>query len=415
MKMIRSLTKSFFVICTMLCIALFGLIFYLENTLSKDYKIVRGEELSIASVIPINVEYRGLSASKSVISGSVGEEFEAELKIFGKIPFSTVNVEVIDETHVAVLGTPFGMKLYTDGVLVIDLTDVSTPNGNINPAKLSDIREGDYICTADGLKITCNEDLVQVVSESGGKAVTLEMIRNGKKIKKSVTPVFSDETESYKIGIWVRDSSAGIGTLTFYSPATNTVCGLGHAICDEDTGEILTVQSGEMVKAKIVSCQKGEKGAPGELKGSLLNERLAEINLNCEKGVYGLSRSIFKTNDLTEIALKQEVVNGNAQILCTVDGEKPTLYSCTVKKKTSALYAATQNFTVTVTDPVLIEKTGGIVQGMSGSPIIQNGKLIGALTHVLIDDPEKGYAIFAENMLETAQSVAENNKLKDAS
>ena len=415
MKVMSVTFKILFFVFLILSIAVFSAVGYLQYTLTDDYKINRGETLEINSIIPITAEYDGALASRSVLTRKVGESFEVNLKMFGVIPFSTVNVEVVDEMYVAVLGNPFGMKLYTDGVLVIDLTDVDTSDGNVNPAKDADIRIGDYICTANGVKISCNEDISDIVSDSAGKSIELEILRNGKYLKRIVTPQLSVETSSYRIGVWVRDSTAGIGTLTFYSPSNDTICGLGHGICDEDTGSLLTVETGEMVGARIISINKGSNGSPGELKGNFTNEALADIELNTDKGVYGMLNGKIDVSVMTEVALKQEVTDGEAQILCTVDGEKPKLYSCTVKKRGSNYHSDTHNLTVTVTDPELLEKTGGIVQGMSGSPLLQNGKLVGAVTHVLVDDPTKGYAIFAENMLETAQSVAENIKLKDAS
>ena len=211
----------------------------------------------------------------------------------------------------------------------------------------------------------------------------------------------------------MRDSSAGIGTLTFYSPAHKTICGLGHGVCDSDTGKLLTHNSGELVKAEILDLNKGEAGDPGELIGRFKKKNISELNINNETGVYGKCNMDIAQNSLTEIALKQEIEVGNAEILTTISGETPKYYKCKIEK-ISHNNSITKNMVVCITDEELIAKTGGIVQGMSGSPILQNGKLIGAVTHVLVDDPTKGYGIFAENMLETAQSVAEE-QLKEAS
>ena len=178
---------------------------------------------------------------------------------------------------------------------------------------------------------------------------------------------------------------------------------------------MLNLNSGQIESAEILSVEKGAIGSPGQQNGKFTNKTIGDICLNCTGGVYSVPTAKVDTSNLTEIALKQEVEDGEAQILCTVEGETPKLYSCEIKKRSSNYMSGTQNIIVTVTDKELIAATGGIVQGMSGSPILQNGKLIGAVTHVLVDDPTKGYAIFAENMLETAQSVAESNKLKDAS
>ena len=377
--------------------------------------VKKGDKLNINSIIPITTIYKGSEITGRNINANVGEELTVELKAFGVIPFSSVNVEVVDELHVAVLGTPFGMKLYTEGVLVINVTEVETKNGTIKPALNGGIKKGDYILTANDVDINNNEQLTKIVEESNGEKINFLIKRNGKKIHLNFKAVLCCETNKYKIGIWVRDSSAGIGTLTFYSPATNIIAGLGHGICDEDTGSVLQLNSGEIVNAKILSVEKGNSGSPGQLNGKFGSKTLGEIEHNCSGGVYSKPIANIDTSYMVEVALKQEVKNEKAQIYCTVNGEKPQFFDCTITVRSSAYMSPTQNMIVTITDEKLLNKTGGIVQGMSGSPIIQNGKLIGAMTHVLIDDPTKGYGIFAENMLETAQNVSNKIKFSEAS
>lgn len=408
-KFVKFVFCMFFVFCSII----FTSVYLMSNTVEKNYKVNRGGELQIDSLIPVTAVYNGVKMSQSNQNHSVGDSFKVDLKIFGVIPFSTANVEVVDSMHVAVLGNPFGMKIYTDGVLVIEATDVNAPSGNINPAISAGIKIGDYIKTVNGQKISCNEELSQKVTESNGNSLSVEVLRAGETMRFNVIPIFDSSAGTYRIGIWVRDSSAGVGTLTFYSPANGIICGLGHGICDSDTETLLDVDKGELVGASILSVEKGSAGNPGALKGKFTYDSIADIQLNCENGVYGFAKQKISTPNLTEIALKQEVYDGDAQILCTVSGDTPKLYSCTVKKSNSNR-SNTQNLIVTVTDPELIENTGGIVQGMSGSPILQDGKLIGALTHVLVKDSLTGYGIYAENMLETAESVAER-QLKDAS
>ena len=408
------MAKCLFYIFTLLTITVFSCIIYLENNVSESFKIKRGDTLNLNSQIPVTAEFDGASLTENGITKSVGEEFSVELKVFGVIPFKSVSVEVVDELHVAVLGYPFGMKIYTEGVLVVNITEVVTENGKEKPAEKAGIKKGDYIISANGEKISTNEDLSRIVEESQGDKINFKIKRNGKHKNISFKALKCKETNSYKIGIWIRDSSAGIGTLTFYSPATGIICGLGHGICDEDTGKILELNSGEIVKAEILSAQKGKTGSPGQLNGKFLGKTIGKILYNCSMGVYSSPIGKINTDKLFEIALKQEIKDGKAQIITTIDGETPKLYDCEIIIRSSAFMSKTQNITVTVTDKELLSKTGGIVQGMSGSPIIQNGKLIGALTHVLVDDPTKGYAIFAENMLETAQSVSKQ-QLKDVS
>lgn len=415
LKILRIFFKCVFILALLLDTAVFGAVIYLNGSISDNYKIKKGDGLTFNTAVPITAEYEGLKLSQTGKTEQIGEEFDVKLKAFGIIPFSTVNVEVVDELHVSVLGTPFGMKLYTDGVLVIDITTVETVSGSISPGEDAGVKKGDYILSADGRQVLTNEELSAAVAASGGNRIKLVIKRGGTQKTVYVTPALSKETNSYRIGLWVRDSSAGIGTLTFYSPATGIVCGLGHGVCDEDTGDLLELKNGEIVSAEIVSVEKGSSGNPGQLKGRFTYGTIGKIDCNSEKGVYSVLKGKLGFSRLTETALKQEVRDGDAQILCTVDGREPQLYSCRIKKRSSAYLSATQNMTVTVTDPELLKLTGGIVQGMSGSPILQNGKLIGAVTHVLIDDPTTGYAIFAENMLKEAESTAGNAKVRKAS
>ena len=415
LKILRIFFKCVFILALLLDTAVFGAVIYLNGSISDNYKIKKGNGLTFNTAVPITAEYEGLKLSQTGKTEQIGEEFDVKLKAFGIIPFSTVNVEVVDELHVSVLGTPFGMKLYTDGVLVIDITTVETVSGSISPGEDAGVKKGDYILSADGKQVLTNEELSAAVAASGGNRIKLVIKRGGTQKTVYVSPALSKETNSYRIGLWVRDSSAGIGTLTFYSPATGIVCGLGHGVCDEDTGDLLELKNGEIVSAEIVSVEKGSSGSPGQLKGKFTYGTIGKTDCNSEKGVYSVLKGKLGFSRLTETALKQEVRDGDAQILCTVDGREPQLYSCRIKKRSSAYLSATQNMTVTVTDPELLKLTGGIVQGMSGSPILQNGKLIGAVTHVLIDDPTTGYAIFAENMLKEAESTARNAKVRKAS
>ena len=415
LKILRIFFKCVFILALLLDTAVFGAVIYLNGSISDNYKIKKGDGLTFNTAVPITAEYEGLKLSQTGKTEQIGEEFDVKLKAFGIIPFSTVNVEVVDELHVSVLGTPFGMKLYTDGVLVIDITTVETVSGSISPGEDAGVKKGDYILSADGKQVLTNEELSAAVAASGGNRIKLVIKRGGTQKTVYVTPALSKETNSYRIGLWVRDSSAGIGTLTFYSPATGIVCGLGHGVCDEDTGDLLELKNGEIVSAEIVSVEKGSSGSPGQLKGRFTYGTIGKIDCNSEKGVYSVLKGKLGFSRLTETALKQEVRDGDAQIFCTVDGREPQLYSCRIKKRSSAYLSATQNMTVTVTDPELLKLTGGIVQGMSGSPILQNEKLIGAVTHVLIDDPTTGYAIFAENMLKEAESTAGKAKVRKAS
>ncbi len=409
MKVARIIAKTLFFAILIFDIAVFGALFYLDELLGENFKIKKGDTLNINSPVPVTAVYNGTQLNSAHTRDSEGN-INVNLKMFGIIPFSTASVTVVDEMKVAVLGQPFGMKLYTKGVLVVDITDVATDEGNKNPAKEGGLEVGDYICSVEGQKVSTNEDLVKLVEGSKGGKLRLDITRDGKEQIIYLSPVLSSDTNKYKIGVWVRDSSAGIGTLTFYSPSTDIICGLGHGVCDEDTGELLQIESGEIVSAEIYDVKKGEKGTPGQLKGKLSSDTLGRIRLNCSGGVYSLATEDISLEKLTEVALKTEVENGYAQILCTVSGETPKLFDCKISLKKAKLNSTTQNMLVTVTDEELLNVTGGIVQGLSGSPILQNGKLVGAVTHVLVDDPTKGYGIFAENMLENAVKAEQSLK-----
>lgn len=396
----------FYVFIVTLTVAAMIFTGYFNISLPKNYYVLQGEELVINTAVPIN-------AVKTTETAS--DRYGVTLKVLGIIPVSNAKVNVVDKMKVVVLGTPFGIKIYTDGVMVVGINEVDGEDKDISPAKEAGLKLGDLITSINGQTVLTNEEVADIIEQSNGENITLNITRN--KTKKVITlkPVLSKSSNTYKAGIWVRDSSAGIGTQTFYSPTTGIISGLGHGISDRDTGKILTVSNGETVKAEILAVQKSEKGNPGELKGKFLEKVIGNIVLNDKTGLYSTVDDYeYDKEKLTEIALKQEIKTGNAKILTTVNGTKPQYYDCKIEK-ISYNGALSKNMLVRITDKSLISQTGGIVQGMSGSPIIQNGKLIGAITHVLVDDPTAGYAIFAENMLQTAQNISAENNLKDAS
>lgn len=411
MKTVRLFIKSVAVLLFIFCIAVFVAVFYLSGTLSDTYKVQSGQTLEISSNIPVKATYLDSSAAQGKVINTVGDEYTVELKILGLIPVGKANVEIIDDMYVSVLGTPFGMKIYTEGVLVIALSEVDAASGNISPGRACGLKEGDYIVTLDGKKVFTNEDVSLIIEQSGGRALNVVVNREGKILPLTLSPEKSVSTDTYKAGIWVRDSSAGIGTLTFYYPSTNVVCGLGHGICDKDTGSLLTVNSGQLVGAEIIALKKAVSGEPGELTGRITLSRYGDIVINSNCGVYATATRNYSTENLLPVALKQEIKNGDATVITTISGSAPKEYACTVKICDES---GVQNLIVKITDQELINATGGILQGMSGSPIIQNGKLIGAVTHVLVDDPTRGYGIFAENMLEAAQSISQE-QLEEAS
>lgn len=405
MKFARTLIKTSAVFLSLISIFIFTSLIYVNKNVSNDYLISTGQQLKINSVIPLRAS-RCSGESEKVNYNTSDDAFKMDLKMLGIIPAKQINVRVVDEMSVALLGTPFGIKIYTDGVLVVGFTDIDTDEKDKNPAKSAGLKEGDFIVSLNGTNVYTNEDVANIIRKSEGELIVAKIIQKGKQKTISFYPAKSKTTGIYRAGIWVKDSSAGIGTMTFYSPSYNIVAGLGHGICDSDTGTLLSLSSGEFVTADIISCKKGSVGKAGELTGVFTGQRISTFNLNSENGVYGNVTCDISLENMVTIAHKQEVRNAKAHILTTVNGGKPDYYSCTVKIRNQG---SIQNLLVEITDERLLEATGGIVQGMSGSPIIQNGKLVGAVTHVLVDDPKKGYGIFAENMLETAKTVGEDS------
>ncbi len=366
-----------------------------------EFSFFEGEGVSAKSPI-LSLEFEDDTAQAASISqtGISQGKYEAKLKLFGLLPIKTAQINVIKQQEMIPLGLPFGVKLYTRGVIVVGSSDVVCGGQKINPAHDAGIREGDVILSYNGVQIRSNEELSEQVQKSGGQKQEVKVQRNNLEFTASVTPVRDDGDGSYRIGIWVRDSTAGIGTLTFYNKTEKTLAGLGHSISDTDTGLMMPVSSGQVIKAVITGTQVGTVGSPGELLGEFKDNIVyGSVTENNTTGLFAkCTTEQFDDMPSYEIALKQEIETGPAQILATVDGESPQAYDIEIEKINNNL-ENTRNMVIRITDQRLIDKTGGIVQGMSGSPIIQNGKLIGAVTHVLVSNPQKGYAIFIEKML----------------
>lgn len=304
-------------------------------------------------------------------------------------------------------GQPIGIKLSTKGVLVVALSDIQTPQGKVtSPAALAGIRIGDNIIKVNDTFVKNAEQTQTEINRTKGKNIKIVVERNGNKIEKTVKAVNELEDNNYRIGLWIRDSTAGIGTLTFYDEKSGMFAALGHPIVDVDTGTKLNINSGDIVDSSIVSIKKGVKGNPGELKGIFVNEelKLGDINKNTECGIFGKGNEELKNVNYEplKIGLRSEIKEGPAKILTTISGRTPEYYDIEIQKLLTQDLPGPKSMVIKVTDSRLLNKTGGIVQGMSGSPIIQNGKLVGAVTHVLINKPEIGYGIYIDWMLKDA-------------
>lgn len=304
----------------------------------------------------------------------------------------------ISEARLIPCGTPFGIKMLTDGVVVTDFGYVNGSVSQTSPAEVAGVKIGDVITAVNGVSVYTSEELTAAVQENPEECC-IELTRSGRELEITAVPVISTEDGTYKIGLWTRDSCAGIGTMTFYDPETGVFGGLGHAVSDASTGQRLPLLEGEITAVTITNVLKGSSGTPGELCGAFVSDsKTGTIEINSEYGVFGHSAAPILGEPL-EVANSSEIKQGKASIYTTISGMSPKEYEIEIVKIDRGSSAAVRNMTIRVTDKELLKQTGGIVQGMSGSPIIQNGKLVGAVTHVLVNDSTMGYGVFIENMV----------------
>ena len=345
-----------------------------------------------------------LDANEAYVAADTRENVSYCASLFGVIPIKQVTVRKFDNIRLCPGGMPFGAKLFTDGLIVVGFSDVDCTGGSPHPASDAGIQVKDIIVKINGTPVGTTENMSRLVSASEGRPITVTVRRNDTEFNVSVTPSWSNSDQVYKTGMWVRDNTAGIGTVTYVDPKSGAFAGLGHGICDAETGSLMPLSRGIVIDVTISGIQKGQSGAPGELKGHFSSGKIGTLLGNTHAGVYGVITALppsVSDKAAIPIALKNEIHDGEATLLCTLDEGGICSYTVNVRKLKNSL--DNKNMEITVTDPALLEKTGGIVQGMSGSPLIQDGKLIGAVTHVLINDPAKGYGIFIENMLQTAE------------
>ena len=319
---------------------------------------------------------------------------------------TTLHKEKRKDIEVYPGGISIGVKINNKGALVVGYSDISTYDGLSEcPGKIAGIELGDIIEEVNGENIETCSDLISKVKSCRNDELTVKILRGNSEITKKV-PLIKEDNE-YKIGLWVRDSTAGIGTLTFYDKDSKTFGALGHPITDGDTNVSFNIKSGTLLRSSILSIKKGERGNPGEIKGLFINENesIGTIEKNTSSGIYGdgLTELINPNfNKAMTVAYRDEIKEGHAQIITTVEDDGAKAYDIEILKLLPQDEPGSKSMIIKIVDPVLLEKTGGIVQGMSGSPIIQNGKIIGAVTHVLINKPDVGYGIYIEWMLQDA-------------
>ena len=310
-----------------------------------------------------------------------------------------LDAESLEGLTLAPGGMPFGVRFLTDGVTVVGFCDIEQNGKKVNPAAAAGLKLRDTILRVGGEPLSGASALTDRIEHCGGKELVLLCRRNGAEIEIRLTPAWCEAEGRYKTGIWVRDSGAGIGTVTFIIPETGAFAGLGHGICDADSGELISIRRGTVSDVTISSVVRGAVGAPGELKGYFNPGKTGALLGNSGCGVWGVfSDPPESPVDALPVGLRGDVSEGSAEIFCTLDSNKIGRYRVEISNIDRAA-TGSKCFSVKITDPALLSASGGIVQGMSGSPIIQNGKLIGAVTHVLINDPTSGYGIFLENML----------------
>lgn len=340
------------------------------------------------------------------VTGDMSESLEEDtvsVTMMG-VPIKQVSCDRNRDMKLMPGGVPIGVSIYTDGVLVVGLGSVKE-NAQICPAADGGIKAGDVIIAVNGEEVTDSLHLSELCAEGGH--INLTVRRNDTTADYTVTPIYNEDAEAYLAGMWVRDSTSGIGTLSYWDMEGGRYGALGHPITDADTGSIIDVKNGSVIRSSIIGVSAGSNGSPGEVIGSfsIYDEKWGNIDINCEYGIYGEVTDMPVNPiypDGVQVGWSDEAHTGPAEILCTVSDEGTAAYECEIIKLFPAEESGSKGIVLKVTSPELIAITGGIVQGMSGSPIIQDGKIIGAVTHVLVNDPTKGYGIYIENMLNAA-------------
>lgn len=364
--------------------------------LPKLISVRSGQDYQLACALPVELEWDG----ETPVSTNAVVQTQGTLKLFGIVPVKEVSIHVLPDMELIPGGFLVSVKLFCDGVLVVGLGDVQTQMGNVSPARKAGLAVSDVVVSIDNVAVDTIEALREAVQQGNGQPVTVTFLRQGKEQTVTVTPALST-SGGYSMGLWVRDSTAGVGTVSFIEPESGVFGSLGHPVCDVDTGNMLPVKSGYVQRSEVISSQKGVRGTPGALYGVFDKGKEDGVILaNTNAGLFGsFSQVVWDEQQAVPIATSTEIKTGDATILCCVDGSEVAEYTVRIVRINDDLSAQSRNLLLKVTDQRLLDATGGIVQGMSGSPILQNGKLVGAVTHVLVDDPTQGYGIFIENMI----------------
>lgn len=407
-------TKAFKIIASFLVLVAFIFTLATINVMSipENIKVSEGRN-SIKNIEKNNLKSNliyTLNTQKEIGKKNINKKLDINIKLFGVIPVKKVTLSFMPEVKLVPGGQPIGVKLYTEGVLVVGFADIESKTGRKqSPAALSGVEIGDSILEVNKTKITSNEQVSDIIKKSGKSVLEVKIKRRNEVKIIKIKPVCTKTKNEYKIGIWIRDYTAGVGTLTFYDPNSGSFGALGHPINDVDTGKLISVRDGKIYNAKIVSVEQGVKGKPGELKGMFSeDDEIGNLNKNTDAGIFGNLEGLKYRGDFNNpipIARQSEIKEGAAKILTAIEGAEVKEYDIYIEKLTQQSKPGCKSMIIRITDKELLEKTGGIVQGMSGSPIIQNGKLVGAVTHVFVNRPDMGYGIYIEWMLDELEDI----------
>lgn len=386
---------------------------YVSSKIPDNLYVSYGQNINIESLPIVSMKpLTNPAPSREILSNKEPIVYSANL--LGVFPLKKVVINQTDERFVNVSGKPFGIKMFCDGVMVVGFSDILSETGYINPAKKAGIKIGDTVISINGKPTQTNEDVEKIINESGNDPLKITFIRNGEKETTELNRVKDINSGTVKSGMWVRDSGAGIGTMTFYDYTRGYFAGLGHGVKDVDTHKEMPLLSGEIVPVKITGLVKSRNGCAGRLKGNFMSTIASgKLLYNGETGVYGKAY-IFDKDNIMPVATPSEVKEGPAYILTTINGTVPERYEIEIEKVNLTADNPVKNMVIKITDPKLLSSTGGILRGFSGSPIIQDGKLVGAVTHVFVNQVNRGYAIFAQNMLNTLDKVIEDKGKKVA-
>lgn len=385
------------------------------SSLPENIIMFQGEKINLNTLLGINIKTKdnkinteNLQTVQASSDWNINEDYTGKVNLsvnlFG-INVKDITLNVIETTEVVPLGNIVGLKLYTNGVLVVGMSEISGIDKNkYKPYENTGIVEGDMIVEINEKTVTNTTELIECVNNSKGRQISIKYVRDGEILETNIKPIETSK-DDYKLGLWVRDAAAGVGTISYYEPKSGLFAALGHGIIDVDTEKLLDISSGEFVTTDIVSIVKGEKGNPGKIQGSVeAQQKIGDVYKNTEFGVFGkVSNTSVLNEDLTKtvkVASRNEIKTGKATIMCTLENNIKKEYEVEIEKIYKNNNTDNKSMVIKVTDKELLEKTGGIIQGMSGSPIMQNGKIIGVLTHVLVSNPTVGYGVFADLMVE---------------